>query len=352
MSRQLRPCIPEASSAGVVRRRRVLSVGLVSAAAIGLPSIAAHAQGSLRTLKMVSQNPFQLTDYPALIADRTGGFAKRGIKAEFTTATNSVLPLLSGDVDITTVGSANGLLPMARKQDFQLLCVNIQRLVLAVLVKPDSPLVKLTNKWPDVFHALRGKKLGVTVAGGLVEQIGLFLASVAGMTPGKDIVVHPAGDANVLLANLETGVYDAALQLSPQFEIAQRRKMAVSVLDVYKGEGPRELALFPFATPGTRKSFIEKNTDLINNYIAALQEANDFARKPENHSAVLDMVAQAVKVDKEALKEPINTFVAAVGNTVKMTREQWASTLQVGKVNNVIKEDIPFEDAVYVGGRA
>jgi hypothetical protein len=37
---------------------------------------------------------------------------------------------------------------------------------------------------------------------------------------------------------------------------------------------------------------------------------------------------------------------------VKMRPEQWATTLSVGKINGVIKADIPFEDAVFAGARA
>jgi ABC-type nitrate/sulfonate/bicarbonate transport system substrate-binding protein len=340
------------ATGSAISRRRALSVAVAGASMVGLGRFNTYAQGSLRTLRMVAQNPFQLADYPALVADRIGAFGRHGIKAEFVTATNGILPMMAGDVEITTVGSANGLVPLARKQDFQFIAVTIQRLVLAVLVKPESPLVRVAHKWPDTFLALRGKKLGVTVPGALVDQMGRWMSSKAGLTPDKDIIVQAAGDANLLLANLEQGVYDAALQLSPQFEIAQKRKMAVSVLDVYKGEGPAELALFPFVTPATRKSFADKNPQLMNGFVAAVQEANDFARKPENRNAVIDMIAKEVKVDRASLEAPMDTFISAVGTTVKMRPEQWATTLSVGKINGVIKADIPFEDAVFAGARA
>lgn len=337
-------------AATVSRTRRALSLGAVAASFTGAAAVV-QAQGSLRTVKMAAQNPFQMTDYPAMIADRQGFFAKQGIKAEFTAATNALLPLLSGDIDITTVGSANGLLALAKQQDFQFIAVCVPRSVLALLVKPDSPIAKIGHRWPQTFQALRGKTLGVTVPGALIDQMGRWMSAMAGMTPDKDITVQAAGDATLLLANLEKGVYDAALQISPLFELAQQRKMAVSVMDFYKGEGPPELAAFPFATPATRKSFADKNPDLINRYIAAMQKAVDFARKPENRGKVLELVSRELKVDPQTQEGPVSTFISSIGS-VKMTRQQWQAALSMMKTNGTLKDDIPFETGVFAGARA
>jgi len=334
----------------ISRRRRALSAALVAAPFMGATSSPANAQ-SLQTIKMVAQNPFQLADYPALVAERTGVFAKHGIKAEFISVTNSILPLLSGDADMTTVGSLNGIVPIARKQDFQFVAVSVPRLVLALLVRPDSPVVPVAHRWPETMRALRGKKLGVTVAGAFVDNVGRWLSSAAGMTPDKDIIVHPAGDAGLLLANLEKGVYDAALQLSPIFELAQQRKIAVSVMDFYKGEGPPEARNFPIAAPATRRTFAEKNPDLVNRYLVALQEAVDLARKPENRGTITNLVATELKVDPKTLDAPIDTFIGALGS-VKFSRSQWDTTVRIMKINGQLKEDVAYEDGVYAGSRA
>ena len=335
-----------------VTRRRVLA-GLAAAPFIitGRGVGYAHAQ-NMRTVKMAAQNPLQLSDYPNLIAERFGMFGKQGIKAEFVPATNALLPLLAGDIDITTVGALNGLLPIAKKQDFHLIGTTVPGAVAALLVRPDSPAIKVEHKWPDVFHSLRGKKLGVTIPGGVNDMVARWLSVKAGLTPDRDITVTPAGDASVLLANLEKGVYDAAYQISPLFELAQQRKIAVSVMDFYKGEGPPEIKSIGFATPGARKTFTDKNADLIDRYLVAMQQALDFAVKPENRAAITDMVAKELKADPKTLEGPVNTFVASVGRSIKFPRSQWDVALSIMKTNGVIKEDIPYEEGVYAGARA
>lgn len=346
------PQVKQISSGNSQVSRRLLLSGMVAAPMV-LKGFSPARSQSLRTLKMGAQNPFQLTDYPAFVADRFGMFAKQGIKAEFAASSNSMLPLLSGDVDITTVGSLNGLLPINKKQDFQFIATTISKISFALIVKPDSALVAQGHKWPDVWTALRGKQLGVTVSGGLVDLLARYLSAKAGLTPGKDITITPAGDAVVLLGNLEKGTYDAALQVSPLFERAIERNTVVSVLDVYKGEGPNpEINLIGGGSPATRKSFADKNPDVINAYLRALQESLDFINKAENRPAILDMVAKELKVEPTTLKTPMDTFFAIVAKNTKFSRAQWDVSVDVMKVNGIMTETPSYEDGVFADSRA
>lgn len=329
--------------------RRAVSIGLAAAPLLAGLTRPATAQG-LRTVRIQVQNPMNLSDYPHLVAERSGIFARHGIKGELVTVQNGVLALLAGEVDITTVGSANGMVAQARKQDLQFLAVTVSQAVLALLVRPDDPLTAQAHRWPDAYRALRGKKVGVTVAGGLLDQMARWMAVSVGLTPDKDIVIHPAGDASILIASLEKGVYDAALQISPYIELALQRKSAVSIMDFYKGEGPPELKNFPFATPAAKGSFVDANRDLINRYLRAMQEALDYARKAENRTVVLDMVAKELKVDPKSLEGPIGTFVGALG-TVKFSRRQWDAALSMMRANGMT-EEISYEKGVFAGARA
>jgi ABC-type nitrate/sulfonate/bicarbonate transport system substrate-binding protein len=340
----------EPSRNGALTSRRSVLGGLVAAPFILTGTGPVNAQ-SVRTVKMAAQNPLQLSDYPNLIAERFGLFARHGIKAEFVPATNALLPLLSGDIDITTVGALNGLLPIARKQDFQFIGTTVPGAVATLLVRPDSSFARVAHKWPESFRQLRGKTLGVTIPGGVNDMLARWLAVKAGLTPDKDITITPAGDAAVLLANLEKGVYDAAYQISPLFERAQERRIAVSILDFYRGEGPSEVKTVGFATPGARKSFADKNPDVINRYLAGIQEAADFAAKAENRGAITDMVAKELKADPKTLEGPINTFLASVGRSVKFPQAQWDIATAIMKTNGVLKDEVSFSEGVYAGAR-
>ena len=345
----------DSSSTREVRRllsRRGVLGGMIAAPVVLKGFSPAYAQ-SMRKVKMAAQNPLQLSDYPAFIAQRFGMFKKHGIDAEFVLAANAMLPLLAGEIDITTVGSLNGLLPINRKQDFQFIATTISKVTASIIVRPDSPIAPIAHKWPDVFTALRGKQLGVTIPGGLNDLVARFVSNKAGLKPDKDITITPAGDAVVLMGNLEKGLYDAAMQVSPLFERAVERKVAVTVMDFYKGEGPNpEINLIGGGSPGTRKSFAEKNPDLINAYIQSMQEAVEFAAKPDNRKEMLTVIASELKVEPATLERPIETFIAAVARNVKFSRAQWDVSVDVMKVNGIIQDAPAYEDGVYVGARA
>ncbi len=305
-----------------------------------------------QTLRIMVLNPLYATDYPDLIADDQGMFARHGIKAEFVPSVNPIVPLLSGDVDIVNVGSAAGMNVVIKKQDFEFIGVESPPAGLALMVRPSSPLAKLAHQWPDSFTQLRGKTLGVTISGAQVDLMAHWLAKLAGLTPDKDITIQPAGDASTLVASLEggRGSYDAAIVPSPLFELVEDKKVGVSILDLYQNEGPKELADYPYATLAGRKSFITAHPDLINNYLAAVQEAIDFARKPENLAAITAIAAKALKADPASLTHSMQTFIASIGD-VKFSRKQWDTLVSMMTVNGMIKQPYRYEDYVFAGAR-
>lgn len=334
----------------IARTAAAISTSVLVAAL--LFGFTAQAQKQPQRLRIMVLNPLYATDYPDLIADDRGMFARHGIKAEFVPSVNPIVPLLSGDVDIVNVGSAAGMNVVTKKQDFQFIGVVSPPAGLALMVRPDSPLAKLAHQWPASFTQLRGKTLGVTVSGAQVDLMAHWLAKLAGLTPDKEITIEAAGDASTLVASLEggRGNYDAAIVPSPLFELVEQKKVGVSILDMYRNEGPKELADYPYATLAARKSFIVANPDLIKNYLAAIQEAIDFARKPENLPAITAIAAKALKADPASLGRSMTTFVASIGS-VKFSRKQWDTLISMMTVNGMIKEPYRYEDDVFAGGR-
>ena len=331
-------------------KRRTFSAGLLAAPAV-LSHIKLGRAADLRPLRLMVQQPIQATDYLHIIAGRAGIFAKYGISATWFPITNSIMGLLTGECDITTVGSANGLVAIAKKQDLVFVGSTIPHAPCIMAYPVGSPLLQHAHKWPDAFTALKGKTLGVTVAGALYDQIGHWLASLAGLTPDKDITIQAAGDANLLLANLQKGTFEAGLLPSPLFETALDKNIAVTALDFWKGEGPQELKDFPFATPAATRSFVDKNGPLVSDYVKAVEEAEAFAVDPANRDKVLEIVAKEVGVEPKAIAAAMNTFIACCG-PVKISRAQWASALSMCKINKVISEDYAYEKYIFEGARA
>ena len=330
-------------------KRRTFSAGLLAAPAV-LSHIKVGRAADLRPLRLMQQQPIYVTDYLNIIAMRTDIFARHGIAPEIVPNVSPILPLLTGACDITSIGSANALVAVAKKQDLMFVCANVPRPICALSVKVDSPLLKDAHKWPAAFQALKGKTIGVTIAGALFDQLAHWLVILAGMTPDKDITIQAAGDANLLLANLQKGVYDAALLPSPLFEIAAERKISVNILDFWNGEGPPEMVNFPSDTPAAMRSFVEKNPGLIQDYFDSQQEASAFSRNPANRAAITGIIAKELQVDPKTLASGIETFVHVIGDC-HFTRQQWDASIAMTKANGVVKEDYVYEKYVFAGAR-
>lgn len=337
-------------SKGKILSRRAFSAGVLAAPAV-LSHVRVGRAADLRPLRLMQQQPIYVTDYLNIIAMRTDIFARHGIAPEIVPNVSPILPLLTGACDITSIGSANALVAVAKKQDLMFVCANVPRPICALSVKVDSPLLKDAHKWPAAFQALKGKTIGVTVPGALFDQLAHWLVILAGMTVDKDITIQAAGDANLLLANLQKGVYDAALLPSPLFEIAAEKKISANIIDFYNGEGPPEMVNFPSDTPAAMRPFVEKNPDLVQAYFDAQQEASAFSRDTANRAAITDIIAKELKVDPKSLTAGIETFTHVIGDC-HFTRAQWDASIAMTKANGVVKENYAYEDYVFKGARA
>jgi ABC-type nitrate/sulfonate/bicarbonate transport system substrate-binding protein len=181
---------------------------------------------------------------------------------------------------------------------------------------------------------LKGKKLGVTTPGAVVDNMAHYMAKLAGLDSDKDISITAAGNATTLAANLENGVYDAALQLSPFWETELARRKAVSVLDMYKGEGPKELHTLPFTTPAAMQPFLTANPGFAEAFYNALSESMAWAKDPANRAELTAMVAKENGVETRELAAQITTFVNSL-SAPGYSRAEWDAGVAMLNANGI-----------------
>lgn len=301
-------------------------------------SSAAEAQ----PLKIGILAPFQATDYLNLVADQEGFFAKNGIIPNFVTVPqNPIAPLLSGDLNIAPVG-VNGLSAVQQGQPVKFVDAVLSRLLGAVVVPKGSPLVKDAHNFSKLMQGLKGKTLGTTVPGALYDNVGKALVADAHLT--GQIKVVAAGTTPAAAAGVQSGVFNAALLPSPVFETLIAQGSAVSVLDLYKGEGP-DLGV-PNLTSMMSATFTKAHPALITDYQRAIQEANDWARSKKNTKALTVLVAAKLNVSQSSIAQSINTFQTALGTSINYTKAQWAAALKLDKQSGLITKSFAYSDYV------
>ena len=218
-------------------------------------AFSADTPGKLNPLRIaiVSVSTLEL---PFFVARERGFFREEGLEAELIRikAIQAVQVLVAGSIDF---GSATGTAVSAAVNGADV------RVVLALTDRPSFDLVAQ----PSItsVQQLRGKKIGITAVGSLMEIVARQILMAHDVRPNQ-VTFLPLGLNDVNYAALKAGVIDAAMLLMPLNFIAQ-------------DEGFRKLAgagEFYRAVQGglaTTKSIISERPDLVTKAIRATLRA-------------------------------------------------------------------------------
>jgi NitT/TauT family transport system substrate-binding protein len=166
------------------------------------PSVAAYSQDRVR----IGISAVSLGFLPTMIAEKKGFYAKHALTPEHllvpcAIATNA---LLSEDLDYA-VCTGPGIAGAIKGLPIKLIMTTQDKLGYLLLVKPNVQ--KLTD--------LRSKTIGISTLGSQLYLTTVTLLRRAGMEPGKDVNLLPAGDNTARIAGMDGGKLDAAFVSSP-----------------------------------------------------------------------------------------------------------------------------------------
>ncbi|MBV6756689.1 ABC transporter substrate-binding protein [Rhodococcus opacus] len=297
-----------------------------------------------QTVRVGVLNPMNSPEYIPVVARDKGFFAEEGINAELVPVMDILTATLAGDIDISSMG-IQATIAMSRGQDLKYLGTLFPRPTVAVLVPPNSPILEHKGDWRAVMESLRGKNLGVTVPGAVIDNLTRYMADKAGVVPDQDITIQAAGSASTLVANLERGTYDAGVVPSPLFEKMLARGTAVSVLDIYAGEGPEEFKTFPYASPSATSRYLDRHPGVAEAYNRAIQKAIDWTKNPVNRPELLNILAKATGNPPESLNAEIDTMIGVL-DSASYTKSAWDTGAAVLGANGIETSDLNYEDEV------
>ena len=212
---------------------------------------------------------------PLWLAKDEGIFAKHGLEADLVTVRSApiqVSALVSNEVQFVR-GSASSMLTAAAQGAKLKILFSLfaERASYDFLVSPSI------TKPSD----LRGKKIGVQDFSGLLWSLTMLSLREMGLDPQKDnINIQAIGDSTVIAQSLAMGIIDAA----PLDKLQSVRLQGLGVkvlLDLSR-------IAFPSSPFMSAESFIQKNPQVVENFVKALIEASVFMRaQKEKGLAVL-----------------------------------------------------------------
>lgn len=321
----------------------VAVAGLILAGCTAAPGPEPTDEAGLTTVVIGETAPFQVANYLTLIAENLGYFDEEGIDAQFIgVSSNPLAPLVSGDVDIMTI-AANGLSGLEQGIELRFIYASPANSPFSILVADDTDAAGEAHDFQAVMDSLVGVGIGTTVPGAFTDNITRYLVTLSGHTL-DEIPVTPAGDATALVAGLTNGTFKAGFVASPLFESLMAQGGFTQALNLWEGDIPD--FTIPSATPATTAEYADANPEIIAGFQRAVQRALDWVNDPANKDEFQSMVANRLSVDRSTLDATLETYFAAVGDSIGYTEAQWDTAIAVFKSNGVISQDYAYDEYV------
>jgi len=220
---------------------------------------------------------------PLWLAKEEGIFTKHGLEAELITVRSApiqVSALVSNEVQFVR-GSASSMLTAAAQGAKLKILFSLfaERASYDFLVSPS-----ITNP-----RDLRGKKIGVQDFSGLLWSLTMLSLREMGLDAQRDnINIQAIGDSTVIAQSLATGIIDAAPL--DKLQSVKLQGLGIKVLlDLSR-------IAFPSSPLMSAESFIQKNPQVVENFIKALIEASAIMRSQKERG--LAVLQKHIKVDR------------------------------------------------------
>ncbi len=285
---------------------------------IGIPGL--RAQDRIR----IGISTASLGFLPTVVAERKGFYAKHGLSTEHVQvacaiATNA---LLSDDLDYA-VCTGPGVSGAIKGLPIKLIMTTQDKLGYLLLVKPN------VQKLAD----LRTKTVGISTFGSQAYLTTVTLFRRAGMEPGKDVNLLPAGDNAARLAAMDAGKIDATILSSP-FDIFGAKR------------GYKVLLWSRDHVPLTQNVIVvtdnklKKSPDQVKRTIKGTIEALKFIREHQEESVAI--AAKWLKLDLPTTRAAFENYLPCYSADGSLTDQALRDLIQYELDRGPVKKDIPL----------
>jgi NitT/TauT family transport system substrate-binding protein len=297
----------------------------------GAAAVHAAVAPSKMTIAYASIGP---RSAPLWAADEYGIFRKYGIEPQVIFvrgAPTLVAALTSGDMDVGYTGGTAVLGASVAGIDLKILAVLTNRVTYDVVARPG---IKSAED-------LRGKRFGVTSIGGTLWMGGVLGLEKLGLDIARDdIKVLVIGDQVVLSQALEDNRIDATvLDLVFSKRLAQK---GYSILaELHKSNLP-----ITSTSIVARQAYIQKNPQLMDNFMKAVMEGIAFVLGPPNKAATLKLLQKRLHVSEREAEEGFVDMLIGMDKKPFPSMDGLRNIQRLMKLRNPKMAGIKLEDLV------
>lgn len=249
------------------------------------------------TLNEVAHSIFYAPQYVAI---ENGYFKEEGIDLNLVTgfgADKVMTALVSGDADIGFMGSESSIYVYAEGANDYV--VNFAQLT----QRAGNFLVSRNNEPNFDWNNLKGKSVLGGRAGGMPEMVFEYILKQKGIDPKTDLEIIQNIDFGSTAGAFSGMQGDYTIEFEPNATLLENEGNAyvVSSLGVESG-------YVPYTAYSAKKSYLEKNPDVIQSFTNAIQKGLDFVNANDSATIAKIIAPQFPESDIKDIEKIVNRY--------------------------------------------
>lgn len=289
------------------------------------------------TLNEVAHSIFYAPQYVAI---ELGYFEEECIDLELVTgfgADKVMTSLISGDADIGFMGSEASIYVFAESSEdyvinFSQLTQRAGNFLVAREEMPDF-------KWTD----LKGKKLLGGRAGGMPQMLLEYILKKNGIDPKNDLEIVQNIDFGSTAAAFSSGIGDFTAEFEPTATSLETTGTGYVVASLGVDSG-----YVPYTAYSARKSYIEKNPEIIQAFTNAIQKGVEYVNSHTSEEIAKVIAPQFTESDEATITKIVTRYKDQ--DTWKtdtiFEEESFNLLIDILKSSGELTEDVPYDKLV------
>lgn len=323
--------------------KRILAAGL--AAVMVLAMLSGCGDGgktgdSGKTKVVLNEVAHSIFYAPMYVAIEKGYFAEEGIDIELVTgfgADKTMTAVLTGEADIGFMGSESTIYTYAGgTEDY---VVNFAQLT----QRAGNFLVSREPIDDFQWGMIVGKDVLGGRAGGMPEMVFEYILNKNGIDPMADVSIDQSIDFGSTAAAFSGGQGDFTVEFEPHATMLEQKGEGYVVASLGEDSG-----YVPYTSFSAKKSYLEKNGDVVQSFTNALQKGMDFVQS-HTPKEIADAIApQFPETDMETLTTIVERYYNQDTWKDNLVFEEDAFDLLQNILDDsgVLKERVPYGDLV------
>lgn len=318
----------------------IMCIVMVCSGLVGCSSKKAENNETTTTKLTLNEVAHSIFYAPQYVAIENGYFEEEGIELTLVTgfgADKVMTSLISGDADIGFMGSESSIyIYTGGSSDYAVNFAQLTQRAGNFLVSRDN----ITDfKWDDI----KGKTVLGGRAGGMPQMLLEYILKKNGIDPETDVEIVQNIDFGSTAAAFASGLGDFTAEFEPSATAieAEGKGYVVASLGVDSG-------YVPYTAYCAKKSYIEKNPEIIQSFTNAIQKGLDYVNSHTSAEIAAVIAPQFTETDTDTLTKIVERYKSQdtwKGDTI-FTEESFDLLTDILKQAGELNEDVPYDKLV------